>query len=232
MKNQYLADINDYRKYGLLRALAGHRDVPVFVAWMLTANDDGNDGRKRAYLDQPHAYRHRDPELFDELRRLQEKKNRAVEDIAAQNVIPGALYHPAILTDDLSRRDSWFRELWIKTSDGSCVFFDPDNGLEVKSVKKGRRNSCKYLYWDEFADAWRRGHSVLVYQHYPRVQRAPYLTALCERMNREAPGSRIAAVTTSNVLFLLAMQRAHQRTLEDGLKRYSEQWRDDVEIVL
>lgn len=45
MKNQYAGDINDFRKYAILRALAtcGFR---VTVCWMLTPDDGGPDGRK------------------------------------------------------------------------------------------------------------------------------------------------------------------------------------------
>jgi hypothetical protein len=36
MKNQYFGDINDYRKYGLLRALQSTGDGSLLVTWMLT----------------------------------------------------------------------------------------------------------------------------------------------------------------------------------------------------
>jgi hypothetical protein len=39
MKNQYFGDINDYRKYGLLRMLHSTGDGRLLVAWMLTPDD-------------------------------------------------------------------------------------------------------------------------------------------------------------------------------------------------
>jgi hypothetical protein len=65
MKEQYVGDLNDYRKYALLRALAAGGENRIAVAWMLTPPDDRNDGNKRAYLDQPEKHRRFDPDLFD-----------------------------------------------------------------------------------------------------------------------------------------------------------------------
>jgi hypothetical protein len=49
MKNQYFGDINDYRKYGLLRAFA-EAHLSVGVCWLLTADDAGGDGELRRLL--------------------------------------------------------------------------------------------------------------------------------------------------------------------------------------
>ena len=43
MKNQYFGDVNDYRKYGLLRALQGEGSLSTLVAWMLTPDDGSNE---------------------------------------------------------------------------------------------------------------------------------------------------------------------------------------------
>jgi hypothetical protein len=64
MKNQYFGDINDYRKYGLLRALQSTGDGSLLVAWMLTPDDGGRDERFRAYLDDPDTWAKYDPDLF------------------------------------------------------------------------------------------------------------------------------------------------------------------------
>lgn len=49
MKHQYVGDINDYRKYALLRALSSGGTNQVGVCWMLTPDDGGADGAKLAY---------------------------------------------------------------------------------------------------------------------------------------------------------------------------------------
>ena len=50
MKNQYLGDIGDYGKYGLLRFLAS-KGIQIGVNWYLTKNDNSNDGKFKKYLD-------------------------------------------------------------------------------------------------------------------------------------------------------------------------------------
>ena len=66
LKNQYFADINDYRKYGLLRQLekSGFR---IGICWMLTGLDGGSDGRLTSYVRDTEKWREFDPKLFDEL---------------------------------------------------------------------------------------------------------------------------------------------------------------------
>jgi hypothetical protein len=67
MKNQYFGDINDYKKYGLLRKLMGRKNIHISVCWMLTQDDDRTDGSSVEYIHQPQKWRAYDPELFDSL---------------------------------------------------------------------------------------------------------------------------------------------------------------------
>jgi len=54
VKRQYLGDVNDYRKYCLLRHFADDGQVSVvFVG--CSRRRHGHDGRKTAYLDQPRS---------------------------------------------------------------------------------------------------------------------------------------------------------------------------------
>ena len=56
MQDEYFGDVNDYRKYGLLRCLskAGFR---VGVCWMHTPSDNSGQGNKIDYLEEPREYR-------------------------------------------------------------------------------------------------------------------------------------------------------------------------------
>ena len=69
MKEQYVGDVNDYRKYSLLRHLA-NAGLRIGVCWMLTPPDGGRDGSKTAYLSQPEQWRHYEPDVFDLLKRV------------------------------------------------------------------------------------------------------------------------------------------------------------------
>jgi hypothetical protein len=57
MKNQCFGDINDYRKYGLLRCLSGQGAMHTADCWMLTAGDGSGDGGHTRYLCSPSKWR-------------------------------------------------------------------------------------------------------------------------------------------------------------------------------
>ena len=100
MKDQYFGDVNDFRKYGLLRALAGPERLRFAVCWMLTSPDGRTDGKFLAYLGQPKKYRHRDPVLFDWLRQVVgEEKDRRTARIEASTILGSALFQARLLTD-------------------------------------------------------------------------------------------------------------------------------------
>ena len=93
MKHQYVGDINDYRKYALLRALSAGGANRIGVCWMLTQPDGKTDGGKRGYLEKPEKYRHHDPELFDVLVPTLDPSFRRVGHIEDSSIIPGAAFH-------------------------------------------------------------------------------------------------------------------------------------------
>lgn len=203
VKHQYVGDINDYRKYALLRALSLGGANRVGVCWMLTPDDGGKDGNKLGYLDKPEQHRRFDPELFDILAHAAgEPDRRRLQSIEDSGAIAGAAYHNETLPDDAAGRAAFMARCSAQFRDAELVFFDPDNGLEV-SLPKGRKNSAKYLYLDEAAAFYEAGKSLLIYQHFPRVERKAFLASCTERLRGVAPGCAVWAFTTSHVVFFL-----------------------------
>ncbi len=203
MKDQYTGDINDYCKYALLRGLSAVHPGSLNVCWMLTARDGRQDGGKIDYLSRPAAFRDFDPPLFDALGSLVARSSRAVRAVEASDILPGARFHTALLADGLSRRERYFELFRSTVGRDDLLFFDPDNGLEVASVPRGRRNSSKYLYWTELARALDADRSVCVYQHFPRRPRAVFVAALLERMTSLAGGHVAFALTSPWVAYLI-----------------------------
>ena len=204
MKHQYVGDINDYRKYALLRALSLGGANRIGVCWMLTPDDGGKDGNKLTYLDQPDRHRYFDPELFDILAHAAgEPDRRRLQTIEDSGAVAGALYYNETLPDDVAGRAAFMERCASEFRDADLVFFDPDNGLEVSSLSKGRKNSSKYLYLDEVAAFYEAGKSLLIYQHFPRVERTAFLASCTRRLRGVAPGCAVWAFTTSHVVFLL-----------------------------
>ena len=208
MKNQYFGDEHDYRKYGLLRILVG--EAKVGVCWMLTPSDGRTDGQMLRYLEQPDKWRHFDPELFDHLyEHVVVKEVRSVQALEDAGVLHSASFYPRLLEDAAPKRLEYFAELSDNFQDVDLVFFDPDNGFETTSIPPGRKNSNKYLYWYEFTETYKAGHSVLVYQHFPRKPRTEFIQQIAGRMQVETSAPTIYAFRTTGVVFLLAPQPKH-----------------------
>jgi hypothetical protein len=235
MKNQYFGDINDYRKYGLLRALQDGGKRRLLVAWMLTPDDGSTDGQKRAYLDEPDGFRRFDPKLFDTLRLLtSDERAPAVELIEATSLLAPATFHSLPVPDGRREREEWHRSLLqaVRSGEPDLVFFDPDNGVEVRSKPVGRRGSSKYVRWAEIEAVWGAGCSVLVYQHFPRVRRDEYTVQLTAEVRRRL-GARCStwAFATSHVLFVLAARPSHRAGLAGAIEGPLGRWSGQIEVL-
>jgi hypothetical protein len=231
MKDQYFGDINDYRKYGLLRALAAGGEFPIAVCWMLTPSDGSSDGRFVEYLSDPGDFWDLDPPLYDFLQdAVLREGDRRVAVLEGTDLIPGARYWSALTPDGALARRRFFDEFTAFASGASLVFFDPDNGMEVPSVPFGLRNSNKYLYWSEAQRTYDRGHSLLVYQHFPRVERRNYTRSRAASFADRCPGSGVTSLSTSRVVFFLVAQPEHGAALTSALARIEERWSSQVSV--
>jgi len=205
MKNQYFGDQTDFIKYGILRSFLS-AGFPLVVNWMLTAGDGSNDGRRTAYLRSPLSWRSRDSEVFDLLRAAIERKERQLSVIEGSGLLEGAVFHSDLYTPDASARDKSNECLHSLVGPGSVVFFDPDNGLEVRSVARGRKNSEKYVYLSELEAVWHRDCSILIYQHFPRVNRDLFLEQQASMLKAALNRAQVLSVLTSHVAFLMVPQ--------------------------
>lgn len=216
MKDQYFGDVNDFRKYGLLRLLTVTDHLRLGVCWMLTDADGRSDGKFRSYLNQPASYRHHDPELFDWIKRVvAEEQDYRTARIETSPLIGHAVFQSTILTDDLAQRNEYFCECATLFAGCDLVFFDPDNGLEIKKRRPGHKNSCKFLFWDEACKTFMSGSSVLIYQHFPRQKRDPFIARMAEDLRLRTGAATVFSYRTPHVLFLLAAQPNHA----DGFRR-------------
>jgi hypothetical protein len=225
VKHQYFGDIHDYRKYGLLRLLAGVGDLRIGLAWMLTPDDDRSDGDKIDYLAYPDRWRRSDPELFDFLSGTVAKgSQRNLTTFENANLIPQAVYHSDFLGDSHAERANYMDSLMSRFNELDLVFFDPDNGLEVRSCPMGRKGFSKYLAVNEATKVFGAGKSLLIFQHFGRVKREVYIPAQMERLGLATGAAKIIALATSNVLFLFALQWDHTAAVEHSLRILSERW--------
>jgi hypothetical protein len=222
VKHQYFGDINDYVKYGLLRALV-RDDLVAHVAWMLTQADGRPDGRHIDYLRQPDRYRSYDSRLFDALTTAVDGARRDVGVAAETQLIPRATYTDRLLGDGITERRCYFDAVDAAAEGSDLVFFDPDNGLEVRSVRRGGRASSKYLYWDEVSSSFSDGRSAVIYQHFPRRERTSYLDELLALAESQL-GSPALAVRTPRVAFLVVPIDTHRELITRRVADFVAAW--------
>ena len=118
-----------------------------------------------------------------------------------------------VVPDDALGRASYFRQASAELAGTDLIFFDPDNGLDIPSKAKGRRDSSKFVYRDEVAATYNAGPSVLVYQHFPREERGAYVRRIAASLRPSVPDAALWAFRTSKVLFFLAAQPRRQEVL-------------------
>jgi len=233
MKNQYFGDINDYRKYGLLRALTGNGTLRTAVCWMLTPDDGRRDGKRVSYLYYPLMWQHHDPELFNSLREtVLNKKTRDVREAEKTSLLHNACFHAAPVPDGAPEREEYFKSFMDIAQHSEVIFFDPDNGIEVPSMPFGWKGSSKYTYWREIITAFTSGHSVLVYQHFPRIRRDRFVPAIAQEFAARTGALSVYTFKTSCVLFLLACRRRHLESFQNAAVLAEKSWEPHFQITL
>ncbi len=233
MKNQYFGDVNDYKKYSFIRLLGGYGKLATTICWALTEDDGRSDGGKIGYLEKPEEWECHDPAIFHLLRTsVVDVGQRRLDFIERSGVLSNCRFFSDLLPFACDERDAYFAKL-LRFSQGSdLLFFDPDNGLGVASAPRGSRNSSKYVYPDEVGRAYRQGHSVLVYQHYPRRSRGPFLTAWAEQFSDLSDLRRVISFSTSHVAFILLPQARHEDQLLRSAALVAEKWGRLVKVQI
>ena len=226
MKNQYFGDIKDYLTYGLLRTIQRVSGLCLGVAWMLTPDAANGEGEQRAYLNRPQEWQAYDPQLFADLQRVPAYAHGRSVRLASQfGLIPGAFYYDNPLPQSTAARQVYFQQLFQALKACQVLFFDPDNGLETKTTPRGARRSIQHLYWAEAVEAFhRRGHSLLVFQHFPRRNHEVYLEERAQEFALQLGVERIEWFQTSQVVFFLAARPEHAAALHKVPAAVRAQW--------
>lgn len=233
MKNQYFGDVNDYRKYGLLRVLLGTGDLTMTVGWMLTPDDGSTDGGMRAYLGAPDCWRHYDELLYRHLSEaLSDGADPSLTMLEELSLLPGARYFSEIVPDYRPARLAWGERLLEFASGTDLVFLDPDTGIETRSKPIGRQDSSKYAAWSEIEELWSAGSSLLVYQHYNRLEKRPAMTdRLVTELLQRTGSPCVKPLSTPHVLFLLVAQPRHVEVFGDAIDGPLARWQGQIRVV-
>jgi hypothetical protein len=183
MQNQYIGDVVDFGKYGLLRHLAGLFDdgprLRLGVLWYLVPDGGRQNGaRGVGYLKDSVAlpYRRCDAALYDRLRAIVRAGRRSVDAIRTSGLLPP----DTVFVDDMlrfgtlgdskraERRSQWMVANVQRTASCDLVFVDPDNGLECGKTAPTSRNGPRYAFLNELQAIVFRRQTLVLYQDTSR----------------------------------------------------------------
>ena len=208
MKNQYIGDVGDYGKYGLLRFLA-ENGVTIGVNWYLTEDDpSSNDGNINQYLNDD-AERAYDPVVFDRMRQIvfEQKEKKHVGMIEAAGILPRASFYSEVLSTDgvawrerKRIREQWHGRAMDALAGAELVFADPDTGTAEKTTRKG---SDQYADVHELADYYKKRSQDIVYY----CHRARRTNEAWSRKKTE-----LRELLPDAALFVLTFRRGMQRS--------------------
>jgi len=108
MQNRYTADLGDFGKYGLLKALCQSKDeelnLRLGVVWYLVPDEKHNDDGKHVKYLKPsyknrNQFRNCDSDLYDALAEIILNKERNVSNIRKSNIFPiNTVFYEEFLT--------------------------------------------------------------------------------------------------------------------------------------
>lgn len=188
MRNQFVGDVNDFGKYGLVRYLCGvtgsamddDQKFTLGVVWYFQNGRTAKGGGNVGYLEEKNrvAYRDCDPGLLDVLGKLVHGDQRYIARVEEADILPaaGRFYReiseysgmPNTKPSERDKRKEAVRD-WLTGAEkfvrgADIVLLDPDHQINLgNDPPKISANGPLYAYLDEIKAFWDNGHSLVIY---------------------------------------------------------------------
>lgn len=242
MKNQFVADVNDFYKYGMLRAIHNKIGGTLGIWWMLTNDDAKAAGMNLAYLNND-IFRRIDGELFDELKKIRiefkqinngdvkfDVKTRNITKIEESNIFKDVRFWPNDhsekpenrarkshkILEEPHKRIINLHEMLSHFKGCSFIFADPDNGIEVKTGPKKER----YIRWHEIRDLYHGGHSVISYQHANLGEPAQKTGESKSKLLSSLLNTSVEHCIFGSVIFFIIPRDNHRSDMIEGMNDF------------
>ena len=257
MQNQYVCDIGDFGKYGLLNSLCisefDNFHLSLGVIWYLVPNENNNDGKHIKYLEQSSEnenFRNCDPQLYDGLANICHDKGRDISYIREGGILPiSTIFCEEFLNFEgmpsnspkarklrIEHRRKWIQGAFDATVDCRIIFIDPDNGLEVRSVKRHNNRGPKYAFFDELTPYYERGQSLVIYQQRQHTPAERQFKLHFFQINEHFKGCNGAFALhyhrgTSRIFFVIPSKN-HENILFERAKHFMKgSWSKHFELL-
>ena len=173
MKDEWVGDIGDLGKYGLLRVLTGYPDAPegerlkLGVVWYY--NRDVPNAELDAKMKGSWA------DLYRTLQELRYAERRTVAQVESSRIFPDkTAYYAREVHRDKGAPDDWLKGALDCTAKAQLVLLDPDNGIAGPgSGNKGKlqpwhKDGSKCAFISDIQSFLRAGKSLTIYHHLGR----------------------------------------------------------------
>jgi len=226
MKRQYFTDQRDYFKYSILRHLLA-QGVTCTVCWMLTADDGGQAGRMRDYLEDPANWRNLDPDVFDFLRDQMRTGQPAIHSTEHQDSpIAGCGFHWDPFPAQLDQRPEYFHNCIHAAQGTQLIFVDPDTG-PTPATRPRLDRMDRYVSPCEIAHIYEHGFSVLVFQFLARLanQRANHLMNTRDRLQQAIPDAAHHVLRSEEFAFHFVLRPCCNQQAQLAIDNIIADWR-------
>ena len=254
MQNRYFGDVGDYGKYGLLRKLCGlTSDGPQLslgVVWYLVPDEGHNDDGKHISYLRKLSYRPCDSYLFDGLILLLEDDHRSVSKIQQSDLLPKeTTFFDTFLSYEgmpiaglenkqarLTTRRKWLLDALDAVKNRDIIFLDPDNGFEVKSVKRHADKGVKYIFWNEAEQFSDETKTLVIYHHLNRTMKSrdQIMVKLAEFSSKMPRGDTVIPLLFkrgSHRVFFIVPASTHRALISTRLRDMTaSDWAPHIEL--
>ena len=238
MRDQFVGDVNDFGKYGLLRRLCGvtregddnehDPDLKLGVVWYyLTGKTKGGEN-----TDYPNLA-HCDPTLYPKLRGLLSPPiNRTVANVEKLNFlhVEGRYYREINPNwgapnnkktehgNRLAAAEGWLAGAIERVKGADIVFLDPDHKITGDKTRIGA-NSPMFVHVCEIKKLWKLGHSLVIYH---QTNNASGMVCRAIELVREAvPNAAIDALhfnkAGQRLVFFVLSQDKHEAQIRERI---------------
>ena len=215
MNNQFVGDIGDYTKLGMLLELE-RAGFTIGINWYWTPdNPTKTGGIHTDYLDDKRCGKRErdrpDPDLFSFLHDIRIKRTRSqtVDTLLSLFNQNSTVDYRARMDFSVTQqcirqqREIWHNDALKALSSKDIVFLDPDNALQAKSDPYDAKDGHLYVAYKEAADYYDDKATVIIYNHLPIKSKKQYFIN-----NRLRPIFKHIKISPDNVFCIEAPRRS------------------------
>jgi len=210
MQNKYFGDKHDFYKYYFLKEIT--KDYSLGIHWCLNnrIEENNNDGKFKLTEKE----KRKDEILYNLLVKYRHKDIKYIEPYFPKKT----KYYKTLLKEYYLEHIYEDEAIeWLKTQD--IIFFDPDNGIEVKTMTNEEKN--KFVTYRLLIKYWNMGKSLIIYQHERgnRHQTEEKIKILFELVKKQA---NVIKVIKGSVTFICFIQGDKHYIVKDEIARFKQ----------